>query len=360
MRSLLMHKKQLKSRADSLFSQIKQQISIFEDLVVQDLVNHKEHSNFGIILGKHTAKGLGSMFEDNTHMNFENPGIWMQKHVVSAESGLDIRGFAPLGAPGGMLVGCNNKICWFITNAYGDSEDAYIVEPSTATTANYTMDGQEMAYSYRSAPIYTRDFATGALNVIPFVVKETVFGPVVNHLYGLNVPGVKDIVLRALYTKQPAGSSEDRKTSWFDGMANVYTANNFDQFRAAVRPIHGVSLNLGYIDIHNNGGYCYFGGAIHRAAGHSGIFPVPLSRKYDWSFFEDEEKPCVFNPKEGFIQAANSRVTPRGYPNPVGHDFANHYRAQRARDNLQTLVRRGNVVLKDMKAHQFDTLSLMF
>jgi penicillin amidase len=95
-----------------------------------------------------------------------------------------------------------------------------------------------------------------------------------------------------------------------------------------------------------NIGY-YLSGKIPRREKKVALFPFPgWLEEGDWKgFIEEEEKPTLHNPVEGFIVTANNKIIPDNYPNYISIAWLAPFRAERIKE-----------LLLQQEKHSIDTL----
>ena len=96
-------------------------------------------SNWWIIAGRLTNSGF-SMLASDPHLSLSTPPIWYEAHLVVANDAvrgaMNVSGVSLPGAPG-IILGCNERICWGATVNPMDVTDWYqehlVVDLSTMT-----------------------------------------------------------------------------------------------------------------------------------------------------------------------------------------------------------------------------------
>jgi penicillin amidase len=142
----------------------------------------------------------------------------------------------------------------------------------------------------------------------------------------------------------------------FEGFALIGQAQNWQEFKKAVRAIRAPSLNLIYADNQGNIGY-YVSGRVPIRAGNQGSLPrVGWSGEQEWKDeIPFEEMPHAFNPKRGFIISANNKIVDDKYPYYLGSSWRNGYRAAR----IEQLIKGKDLFSpKDCMQMHMDCLSL--
>src|SRR6185437_12355770 len=124
------------------------------------------------------------------------------------------------------------------------------------------------------------------------------------------------------------------------------SAQNWEQFRKALSVFATPSQNVVYGDVDGNIGYQPMGFVPVRASSTpasakpalagdpgsgDGTVPVPgADGKHDWTGYVPFDKlPAVFNPPNGIIATANSKITPKDYPYLLSTQWFPPYRTQR-------------------------------
>ena len=121
-----------------------------------------------------------------------------------------------------------------------------------------------------------------------------------------------------------------------DALLGLNRAGNFVEFRAAAQRLSAPVQNLLYADTAGNIGYQLPGDIPRRGRG-TGRAPSPgWDRSYDWRGQLDfAQLPYAYNPRSGYLVAANQPVIGAGYPYRLGSDFSYGWRSQQLRDRLQ-------------------------
>jgi penicillin amidase len=110
----------------------------------------------------------------------------------------------------------------------------------------------------------------------------------------------------------------------------INSAQNWEQFRAALARYSGPGQNVVYADVDGNIGYQATGRVPVRASG-DGSLPVSgADNAHEWTgYIPFEELPSVYNPPSGIIATANGRITPDGYKYSITKEWEPPYRTER-------------------------------
>jgi penicillin amidase len=292
--------------------------------------DHHAASNSWVISGARTASGRPLLAND-PHLTIEMPSVWWEVHVSAdagaAGSALNVTGVTIPGLPF-VLIGHNDRIGWGVTNSGADVQDFY-VERLDSARRQYLASRASGTW----APLTTIHYEIGVKgrrDPLPFDVRETVHGPVMNTddwrdpLPG-NVPlpsALNETVLALRWEAVKQGESAGA----FLALAR---AGNWPAFLAAVRAFSAPSQNFAYADVDGNIGYAMSGLVPVRRSG-DGTTPVPGgTRDSEWQgSIERERLPAMENPPSGQIIAANNEVDPQ-FPLLITRDWVAPFRAAR-------------------------------
>ena len=263
-------------------------------------------SNEWVLSGAHTASGH-AMLSNDMHLNHSVPGIWYEMDLRAPN--FHAAGVSLPGVP--MIVaGHNEHIAWGYTALYGDTQDLYVER--TNAQGEY-WDGTAWRPMERDhETIQVRFGKSQELDVL-----RTNHGPVITPL----VPHEsRAIALRwTVYDPQFAGGMP---------VYALNTANNWQEFEAAMSQWWAPTLNVVYADDQGHIGYQAIGHIPQRPGGLVGI-PI-ADQIHEWQgVVPFPSLPSSLDPPSGILATANSRVTPDGYPTPLSLEWASPYRNER-------------------------------
>jgi penicillin amidase len=106
------------------------------------------------------------------------------------------------------------------------------------------------------------------------------------------------------------------------------SATDWQSFRQALSVWWAPTLNVVYADDQGHIGYQAVGFIPNRPTGISG---TPINdTQHDWQgFIPFDQMPSTFDPANGILATANSRVTPNNYPFQITLEWASPYRNER-------------------------------
>jgi penicillin amidase len=170
---------------------------IRDDLTFGMLFGENLASNIILINGNLTASKKGALIGNDPHMSAESPGFYWLGSMRSEESGFEASGlFAYCSS--WPVSGRNKHHSWGITSSMADSVDLYVMVDVPLNSSNptgpkgYLYNGTVLSYVERIEIIQVFDLNTQTMTQSTYKVLETVYGPVVNTLYGLpgNAPKI--------------------------------------------------------------------------------------------------------------------------------------------------------------------------
>ena len=288
-------------------------------------------SNNWVVSGAHTATGKPLLAND-MHLELSIPPIWYETQLTAP--GWNVKGFSLPGTPG-VVVGHNDRIAWGFTNNGADVLDLYIETFNPANPDEYKVNGQWRKADVFDDVIHVKGAADEHLKVV-----VTRHGPVVRR--------EDDKVYAMRWTALEPG-----------GLANTYSwlgkAQNWKEFREALRHVWGPGQNVIYADVDGNIGYTVAARVPIRKKGH-GTVPVPGDTdEYEWTgYIPFADMPQSFNPDSGLIVTANARVTGPDYKSYLTDDWEEPYRTARIYDLLHD---KHDLRPEDMLQVQTDTYS---
>lgn len=285
-------------------------------------------SNAWAVSGTHSVDG-SPIAANDPHLAYGIPGTWHLVHLKAP--GLDVSGASLPGVPG-VISGHNRQIAWGVTNLQADVMDIYEEQLDTRT-GRYLYDNKVQQAQLDAEVIGVRGAKPSQL-----VVWITRHGPV---------------------TQYVGGKAYSMRWSAYDGFGNPFfdinRAQNFQQFRDALKHFWGPGQNFVYADRAGNIGY-QATGAVPIRRGFDGDVPLDgTSPKFEWDgYIPFEQLPSVYNPRSGIVATANQKTFPADYPYSVEGSFADRYRIEQIRYRLSAKLK---LTVDDMLAVQKDVYS---
>ena len=290
-------------------------------------------SNNWVIAGSRTTTGKPLLAND-PHLSIQMPSIWYENALncqpISDACPYQVSGYSFAGVPG-VVIGHNARIAWGFTNVNPDVQDLYIEKVNPANPNQYQVNGQ-----WTDMTVVQDQIAVKGGGSVPLTIRGTRHGPLITDVYGLDK-----------FSQQAgldASSQYALALRWtalepnflFRSIFKLNRAQNFDQFREALRDFAAPSQNVIYADVDGNIGYQMPGQVPIRKQG-DGLAPVPgWTDDYEWTGYIPFEKlPYSYNPPQGYIATANNAVVGPDYPYLLTLQWDPGYRAQRIVSMIQ-------------------------
>ena len=297
-------------------------------------------SNNWVISGEHTDTGLPLLAND-PHLGIQMPSIWYE--VGLHAPGWDVAGFSFAGVPG-VIVGHNEHIAWGVTNVGPDVQDLFIEKINPSNPNQYEFEGE-----WLDMEIIDEVISVNGGEPVELTVRLTHHGPIITEL----VDDTTDVLSMRWTAQEP--------NRILNAVVGLNQAENYDDYREALRFWDVPSQNVIYADIEGNIAYQMPSLIPIRKDG-NGLVPVPgWTGEYEWDgWIPYEELPHLLNPEWGYIVTANHAVVDEEYPYLIDLYWADGDRGQRITDLIEAeLNGDGEISIEDMARIQFDSASLL-
>lgn len=298
-------------------------------------------SNDWVIDGSKSATGKPLLAND-PHLGIQMPSIWYEVglHCVPLSDACpyNVVGYTFPGVPG-VIIGHNDRIAWGVTNVDPDVQDLFIEEINPQNPNQYKFNGKWEDMQIVDEPIKVHDVVSETLHV-----QVTRHGPIMTPV----LPGVtQPLALQWTALRE--------RSHLFASVLQIDRAQNWDEFRSALRQWDAPSQNFVYADVDGNIGYQMPGNVPIRAKG-DGSVPAPGTGDYEWTgYIPFDQLPFVYNPPTHFVATANQAVVPPTYKYLITGDWSAPYRKQRIDDLLKA---KDKLSVDDFKAIQGDVYSI--
>lgn len=296
-------------------------------------------SNNWVVSGKRTASGKPLLAND-PHLPASAPSIWYMVHLSAP--GLRVAGVTAAGAPG-VIIGHNERIAWGLTNLGPDVQDVYRETFDPQNPLKYQTPAGWRDAEVRREEIKVRKSMLGTdTEVVTHEVIVTRHGPIVLK------NGADAFALR--WTALSPTATE------FTAFYKLNRARDWKEFSEALKEYGGATQNFVYADVDGHIGY-YGAGLIPVRSSGDGSVPYDGTKdEGEWKgFIPHAELPHVFDPPNGIIVTANSRVVGRDYTHFLTHVWAPPTRSRRIYD---LLTAKQKLTAEDFRAVQGDAYTI--
>ncbi len=287
-------------------------------------------SNNWVVAGSKTADGR-AMVANDMHLGLSVPNVWYRASLRYQKS--HIYGVTLPGVPG-IVVGGNDYVAWGFTNVTADLVDLIRLQLNPDNPEQYRTEQGWQVFIEHQEIIHVK----GAPDV-EFTLRETVWGPVSEHLLLGNPVVVKWIALER-YAVDLGLLEMDRVSS--TGQA-IELMNN----------VGAPPQNVVIADRDGHIGWTYMGRFPNRVGFDGLVSRSWANGERGWQgFIPPEDLPRLLDPPQGFIVTANNRTLGSDYPYVIGHNWSLGYRAFRI---AELLSGRSDLTEQDMLSIQLDT-----
>ncbi len=263
---------------------------------------------------------------------------WYQVRLCGGS--FDLAGIAYAGLPA-VLIGCNPRVAWGITNNNCSQRDLYQERTDPRHPGSFGFDGR-----WEPAGERVEEIAVRGRGVIRKRVRSSRHGPIVDELLPAAARGLGPASLRWTGS-QPCG--------WLTSLLAGGRADSCETFRAALRDWATPTLNVLFADVDGRIGYQVTGHLPVRRRAERGL-------RRGWDPLDEwrgvvpfDRLPALSDPSSGWIVTANNPPAPADYPYPLSCTSPTGYRARRIR---QMLEERRTLSADDCRRMQADTLFL--
>jgi penicillin amidase len=299
----------------------------------------KTGSNNWVVSGEHTDSGLPLLAND-PHLAIQMPSIWYEVGLHAPN--WDVVGFSFAGVPG-IIIGHNDRIAWGVTNAGADVQDVFIERINPDNPRQYEYMGE-----WRNMEVVQERIKVNGGEDEVINVRITHHGPIINDV----TEGHSDLLSVQWTAAEPSRILQS--------VIMLNQADNYEDFREALRLWDIPSQNVVYADVEGNIAYQLPGLIPIRKQG-DGLLPVPgWTGEYEWEgWIPYEELPALLNPESGHIVTANHAIVDAAYPHHLAHYWSDGDRGQRIVDMIEESLAVGNITGEDYARIQFDSKSLI-
>lgn len=305
-------------------------------------------SNTFAVAGHLTKTGKPMLLND-PHLSIQYPSLWYAINLKGNK--LSVSGMSLVGLPG-VIFGRNDYIAWGGASLMSDQQDLFILDKPLGREDVYLTDQGTQSIDCETQVIEIAMPRPKLLNnpIKPRSIEicETALGPVVSANMAANSP---EMALR--------WAALDDSDNSVGAFIDVQYAKNIEQFRGALKNLKSPALHFAYADVEGNIALQVAGHIPQRGKG-SGMLPnlANQTQNYWQGYVPFEQLPFSYNPKSGYLIAANNQVERAGNVT-ISHEWASDARKNRIAELIsQDSENTKQLQLSDMLAMQSDQLDV--
>jgi penicillin amidase len=280
-------------------------------------------SNNWAVAGERSGTGAAVLGSD-PHVALELPCSRWECRIKGPED--DAAGAMWVGTPG-FQFGRNRRIAWGVTNNFTALVDLYMEEVDPTDPDRYRERSEWRRFGERTVEIAVRGEVARRVTI-----RSTTRGPVVNHL----VPAVGDAPVDG-YPDPPLSLRwvglehlDDVRT-----LIAVGRAQNWSEFRAALRGWAAPCYNWVYADVNGHVGYQMAARVPVRGRAVNGLRLATEPADQWQGYVPFDDLPRLDNPSRGWVASANNLPAGPEYPYPFYIGSTSGDRAWRIREVIE-------------------------
>lgn len=300
-------------------------------------------SNAWVVTRSKSVTGKAILAND-PHLGFMTPSRWYEMQLICKAEKLNAAGCSLPGTPA-LVLGKTDKLAWGLTNVMADDCDFFLTSDTTFTEILEEIKVKNGEPVQLLVKLYNNKHVSGV------VISEDV-----RH----DFQGLKTEVLPTFAKEKKAVVMQwtgFEKSDELKAVLDVLYANNWEEFRKALRQFAVPGQNFLYADTAGNIGYQP---AVK--------IPIRLDKQgfslrnaddslQAWQgFIPFDSLPYCFNPPSDFIVNANNKLVGDDYPYYLSALWEPPARAERITELIRA---KDSLSLSDIEAMQFDVVSPM-
>jgi penicillin amidase len=244
------------------------------------------------VVGPNKTKHGKVIFANDPHINYSQPSVWYQMHVVCPD--YEMYGFH-LGLIPFPLLGHNKNYAYGLTMFENDDIDFYQEKLNPDNSNEYSIKDKVRSFKIKEKIIKIKGGKTEKLNV-----RYSIHGPVMNDLIeGLN--SKSPITMYWIYTKY--------ENKMLQALYKISHSKNINEFKNGTSKIHAPGLNVMYGD--SEGNYAWFASAkLYKHKNNVNTFIIlDGSNGIDdqIEYLDFYKNPKAINHPDGYVYSANNQ-----------------------------------------------------
>lgn len=231
------------------------------------------------VIGSKKTKNKKVIFANDPHIEFSQPAVWYQSHLITPE--YELYGFN-LGLTPFPLLGHNREYAYGLTMFENDDIDFY-------------KEGDNQKYNIRKETIKVKDD-----DDVNIEIREGDHGPIMNDFLDI-LDTETPIALDWIYTKIDG--------DLINFSYQISHSKSLSQFKSGVANLHAPGLNVMYGDAENNIAWFAAGKLYTRSNNVNSKFILDGSNGIDdqLNYLSFSQNPQAINPPWNYVYSANNQ-----------------------------------------------------
>ena len=244
------------------------------------------------VVGPSKTKSGKVIFANDPHINYAQPAVWYQMHVICPD--YELYGFN-LGLMPFPFLAHNRNYAYGLTMFENDDIDFYQEKLNPDNPNEYLVNGKSFPFKVKEKTIKIKGGGTEKLTV-----RISKHGPIMNDLID-GLDSKNPIAMDWIYTKL--------ESKMLDVGYEMSHSKSIDDFRKAASKIHAPGLNVMYGDA--TGNYAWFASAkLYKHKNKVNTYTIlDGSNGLDdqLEYLDFNKNPKAINYPEGFVYSANNQ-----------------------------------------------------
>lgn len=231
------------------------------------------------VIGAKKTKNNKVIFSNDPHIEFSQPSVWYQSHIVTPD--YEMYGFNLALTPF-PLLGHNRNYAYGLTMFENDDVDFY-------------QENGSQQYKIRKETIQVKDE-----DPVSFEVKVGKNGPIMNDFIE-SISNENSIAMDWIYTKY--------ENQLLEVGYDISHANSLVEFKKGVAKLHAPGLNIMYGDAKNNIAWFASAKLVARTDGLNSKFILEEENaaQENFTILDFNKNPQAINPSWNFVYSANNQ-----------------------------------------------------
>ncbi len=302
-------------------------------------------SNAWVVAGN-LMENKHSVLMNDPHLRHTWPSNFYLAGIETDE--MSAKGASLVGVPS-IVIGAGKHIAWGVTASYLNTQDTVLLKRDKKNKLKYLVDNKSLELEK-----WPQEFCLAkneGCRKEDFYVS--IFGPVMDTRHDSAI--AKEDFLALMWT----GFLIEKHSAIATTFVKLASAKNVGLGTEAIKAMTFPGVNLVITDTAGAIAYAYAGLVPQRDNKQFPFLPLDGGKSSSlWSAFLS--KPFLINPNDGVIITANQNIynAHAAYKKSFGKQGAAPYRALKIKENIETLLKQGELKVEELAKIQLDSVSI--